>query len=122
MDSKLHQLLQTAVEKTARGGLRWKAFDDESFRAPIHPGYLHIHRGSTRIEGDDGEMLPAATYSIQISDGMGRVVAEEGAVEGGQDQDFPLLHNLFRAARTSALGGYQVIENMLSHLQLLPSD
>ncbi|MBA4188405.1 MAG: hypothetical protein C0467_10410 [Planctomycetaceae bacterium] len=113
-DSKLRSLLEAAAEKTERGGLAWQAFDDESFRAAIGTGYVHIQRGSTQTADYDGDLHPATTYSVQISDAQGRVVAEDDATFGF-DGCGPFAR-LFEAARKSALGSDRVIDEMLHSL------
>jgi hypothetical protein len=120
MDSRVRDLILAALEKTERGGLTWKAFDDETFRVPIATGFLHIRRGSTRLEDPEGEVTPVAVYSIQVSDAQGRVVAEEDVlpgVDGDGAYNFSLSERLFRAARKSALGTDRVIDDMLQALR-----
>jgi len=113
-DSKLRSLLEAAAEKTERGGLAWQAFDDESFRAAIGTGYVHIQRGSTQASDGDGDLHPVTTYSVQISDAQGRVVAEDDATVGFEG--FAPFARLFEVARKSALGSDRVIEDMLQSL------
>jgi hypothetical protein len=117
MDNALRELLVTATAKTEAGRLKWKAFDSESFRAAIGSGYLHIQRGSTRIDDDEGESMPAVTYSAQVSDEQGRVVAEADVTEGFQMAEFMILATLFATARKSALQTDRVIEDMLEVLR-----
>src|SRR5436305_7212124 len=117
MDNKLYNLLEAAREKTEAGELKWQAFDDESFRAAVGSGFLHIQRGSTRLEDDSGELVPAVTYSVQVSDEQGRVVAEADVTEGFSAGDFTVLASLFLAARKSALESDRVIEDMLGSLR-----
>lgn len=113
MDSKLRELLQAALDKTNRGQLRWSAFSDESFRAAIGSGHLHLNRSWGPWTDDRGEEVSAETYFVQVSNGQGRVVVEGEAKEGVPQNGFELCRDLFRAARTAALGGYEVMDNML---------
>jgi hypothetical protein len=115
MDKKLHDLLEAAIDQTERGGLAWTAFDSESFRTKIGTGYLHIQRGSTKLSADGDDYFPADTYSIQVSDAQGRVVAEAGVVEGADG--FQLFARLFQVARKSALATDRVIDDMLHTLR-----
>jgi hypothetical protein len=104
MDNKLLELLQAAKAKTESGRLKWQAFDGESFRAAIGSGYLHIHRLLARIENDDGNSHPAATFSAQVSDEQGRIVADADATQGFSDGgEYRVLAELFDTARKSAL-------------------
>jgi hypothetical protein len=115
MNSKLRELVEVAIEKTERGGLEWIAFDSESFRAKIGSGHLHIQRGSTELSADGENFHPATTYSVQISDVQGRVVAEDEAAEGYDG--YTLFNRLFQAARKSALATDRVIDDMLHSLR-----
>ncbi len=118
MDSVLRDLIQTATAKTQQGRLRWKAFDSESFRAAIGSGYLHVQRLLARIEDDDGDSRPATTFSAQVSDEQGRVVAEAEAQQGfGGSEDCTILAALFEAARKSTFKSDKVIEDMLAALR-----
>lgn len=113
MDSKIRELVQAVRDKTERGGLRWKAFDAEAFRAAIGTGYLHIQRHWAPLREENGDGGSVETYALQVSDGQGRVVAEEEVHEGVRDDGFSLVRDLFRVARIAALGGYKVIDDML---------
>lgn len=115
MDSKLHNLLEAAVSKTEAGKLDWLVFDDESFRTKIGSGFLHIQRGTTELSSDGETFSPYDTYTIQISDSQGRVVAEAQAVQNRDDAR--LCNRLFEAARKSALKSDHVIDDMLRTLQ-----
>jgi hypothetical protein len=117
MDSKMQALLGSALAKTEGGGLEWQAFSSDAFHARIGPGFLHIQRGSTELSSDGENFSPYVTYSIQVSDSQGRVVAEAEVVKY-QDQDaFRLCDRLFEAARKSALKSDHVIDDMLKTLQ-----
>jgi hypothetical protein len=115
MDNKIRDLLQAAIDKTGRDELSWTAFDSDSFRAKIGPGYLHIQRGSIQVSPDGVDFYPAVTYSVQISDAQGRVVAEAETRE--MREDFGLFGQLFEAARKAALGSDRVIDDMLHTLR-----
>lgn len=115
MDNKIRDLLLAAFEKTERDELPWTAFDSVSFRAKIGPGYLHIQRGSIQVSPDGVDFYPAVTYSVQISDAQGRVVAEEETRES--HEGFDLFDQLFEAARKAALGSDRVIDDMLHTLR-----
>ena len=115
MDPKVRDLIQAALEKTQRGGLAWQSFDSNSFRAPAAGGYLHVQRGRFLLSAAGGEAV--LRYAAQVTNPLGQVVAEADAVEGRNDDDFTALQGLFNAARTSALGGYQIIDSMLSFLR-----
>lgn len=115
MDMKIYDLLEAAIEKSERGGLEWTAFDSESFRARIGTGYLHIQRGSTPFVDDDGNSHPRTTYSVQVSDAKGRVVAEDETTEGFEG--FAPFNRLFQAARRAALASDRVIDDMLHTLR-----
>lgn len=91
------------------------AFDDESFRAPIGTGYLHIQRGSARIEDADGESVPVYTFSAQVSDAQGRVVTEFDAADGFSG--YAELAGLFTVARKAALRTDHVLDVMLGALR-----
>lgn len=118
MDNVLLDLIQTATAKTKQGRLRWKAFDSESFRAPIGSGYLHVNRLLAQIEEEDGDRHPATTFFAQVSDEQGRVVAEATATQGfGGGGDYAVLSELFEAARKSALMSDKVLEGMLEALR-----
>jgi hypothetical protein len=119
MDDKLEELLRVAKSRTVDGELRWRAFSDEAFRVPIGGGYLHVNRGMIRLEDEDGESHPARTYSAQVTDEQGRVVAETDATVG-YDGPVALLSELFEAARKSALQSEGVIEKMLGALRGRP--
>src|SRR5437868_6072613 len=111
MDDKIRDLLRAALEKTEAGGLKWAAFDSGSFRAMIGPGHLHIHRGTTQASHDGDNFYPVDTFSVQVTDAKGRVVAEAEVMEG--NDHFWLFDNLFNEARKSALGSDRVISDML---------
>ena len=115
MDSKIHDLLEAAIEKTERGKLEWAAFDSESFRTRIGSGYLHIQRGSTELSEDGERFFPRATYSVQISDSQGRVVVEDQITAGFEGS--VILSKLFEAARKSALATDRVLDDMLHTLR-----
>ena len=119
MDSKLHDLLQAAIEKTQSGELHWQPFGSESFRARIGPGNLHVQRVST-TDASSGDLVNTLRYSAQVSNVHGQVVAEAEATEGQNDTPLALLQGLFTAARTAGLGGYQVIDGMLQLLKPVP--
>ena len=114
VDSKIAELLQAALNRTNRGELKWQAFSGDSFRAKIGPGFLHIQKGSDQVSHDGVEFYPVVTYSIQVSDAQVRVVAEDETSQG--NEHYPLLHDLFLAARKSALGSDRVIDEMLDSL------
>lgn len=116
MEHKLQELLAVATNKTAAGDLKWRAFSEESFRVPIGSGYLHISRGTTRVE-DDGDSYPAQTYSARVTDEQGRVVAEADATQGFEGETLALLAGLFEVARKSALKSEGVLDKMLEALQ-----
>ncbi len=115
----MRDLLQAAVNKTQSGtnGLNWQAFDNDSFRARIGPGYLHVQR-SVVTDAGTGELINRTRYSVQVTNGVGQVVAEEEAIDGSEDSALPLLQQLFTAARTAGLGGYEVIDHMLQILRV----
>jgi len=115
MDNKLRSLIEAATEKTATGVVSWVAFDDESFRAPIGTGFLHIQRGTTRVDNGDGDSIPALTHSVQVSDSQGHVFTEVESIEG--DPDFIVLAKLFAAARKAAFSGDHVLDVMLGVLR-----
>jgi hypothetical protein len=114
MDSKLRDLLQAALDRTRSGKLSWQAFGSESFRARVGSGSIHIQRAVI----PDDDTPPATKYSVQVANALSQVVAEAEATEGRSEPNLPLLHNLFTAARTSGLGGYEVIDEMIRVLQI----
>ena len=116
MEYKLQELLKVATNKTVVGDLRWRAFSDESFRVPIGSGYLHIGRGTTRVE-DNGDSHPVQTYSARVTDEQGRVVAEVDVTQGFDGEALALLTGLFEVARKSALKSEGVLDKMLEALQ-----
>jgi hypothetical protein len=71
-------------------------------------------------DASGGDIISAVTYSVQVSNSKGQVVAEVDATEGQSDPHLPLLKGLFTAARTAGLGGYEVIDNMIQVLQVTP--
>jgi len=117
VDSKMSALINAALDKTRAGGLAWKAFSEESFRTPVGTGYLHVRRIWIPAEDDDRDPTPEVRYSVQVSDARGRVVAEEDVPAHGPDGPGRLLTDLFGAARESALGTSQVLEEMLLALR-----
>lgn len=116
MDSKLRNLLEVVVNRTRGGTLSWQTFGSEAFRARIGPGNIHVQRGTIAESSTEGGSTNALRYSAQVSNAFGQVVAEAEAIEGHTDPQLPLLQSLFDAARTSGLGGYRVIEDMLQAL------
>jgi hypothetical protein len=115
MDDKLRELVQEAIEKTKNGSLKWTAFDEDTFRARIGTGFLHIQRSSTQLSSDGETFYDAETQTVQISDERGRVAAEGEAAIGYDG--FGILNELFLEARKSALGTDKLIENMLHSLR-----
>src|SRR4051794_11941353 len=113
MDSKLRDLLQEVLSRTQAGRLSWQVFDSTAFRARVGPGSIHIQRAviPDRVEA------PETRYSLQVANAQGQVIAEVDATEGRPDENLPILQDLFTAARTSGLGGYQVIDDMLRVLR-----
>ena len=115
MDNKLIELVQAASNRTARGGLVWTAFGDDSFRVAVGAGHLFIRRGWTRLHTDDDERYAATVYTVQVTDGQGRTVSDWEATEG--ETGYTSLDQLFQAARNAALKSDRVIEDMLQALQ-----
>lgn len=113
MDSKMRGLVDAAVKKTQSGTLNWTAFGGESFRSNVGSGRIHVQH--IFIEGVNGE--PLNRYSVQVTNQTGQVVAEADATEGRPEEDAQLIRDLYIAARTSGLGGYQLLDNMLLALQ-----
>lgn len=114
MDKKLNQLIQATLAKTESGAIEWDAFDSESFRTRIGAGSMHIQRDSVELSQDGEAFYPYDRYSVQISDGMGRIVTEWDCIE--TNPDFKVLQKLFDAARKSALKPDHVIDDMLQSL------
>jgi hypothetical protein len=116
MDDNFRELVEVAIAKTKNGNLKWTAFDEESFRAKIGNGFLHIHRGSTQLSSHEDESLyEAPTHTVQISDERGRVATEGEVAQGFEG--FTILNQLFLEARKSALGTDRLIESMLESLR-----
>jgi hypothetical protein len=116
MDDKLLALLHAAQRNTEADKLRWVAFDDETFRTQIGPGMLRIHRGSTKlVDPETYDQFPAPTYEVWVMNGRGQVVTDCEVI-GRADPKFQLVDTLFRAARESALGSENVIDEMISIL------
>jgi len=116
MDSKLTQLLRTAVKKTDANSLVWSEFTPTAFRAKIGPGYIHI-RKTFLTTPEDGEDFSTPSILVQVSDEAGRVVFEEERTESHSRDDYSLLESVFKVARASALGGYHILDNMLMELE-----
>jgi hypothetical protein len=117
MDNKMREVLKAALDNTRAGTLSWEAFTPESFRARVGRGFLHILWGMITHDAE-GNPVSVGQYTVQVSDGKGRIVADEDVLVTQQDGDSKLVQDLYRAARTSALGGYQVLDNMLDALKL----
>lgn len=122
MDSELQELVQAAIDETRRGGLAWKAFNDETFRAPIATGTLHVRREYVPVENETGGYTDTPTYRVEVSDEQGRVVAEESAARGFSGQPFRPIAELFDEARKSALRPDRVIGEMLQALRKRASE
>jgi hypothetical protein len=112
----LLEVVKAATQKTVRGGLEWKAFDDQTFRTPVGTGYLHLQRGSTVLVDENEREYPAETFSIQVSDAHGRSIVDGDATQGRSDI-FEACGKLFEAARNSALKSNEVLEDILRVLQ-----
>jgi hypothetical protein len=113
VDDKVRDLIQAVLENTAAGGLKWTGFGSNSFRTKIGSGHLHVTRGTEQLWDDAGS--DGVLFLVQVTDALGRVVAEYGVPKG--PKEFPLVSDLFDAARRSALGTDQVIDDMLTTLR-----
>ena len=118
MDSKLANLISVVTQKTEQGKLAWKAFGSESFRVRVGDGNLHLQRAFVPVDETDSGQVNL--YSIQVTDNLGRVVADATVNDRESIVDLDLLERLFTVARSSALGGYQVIDTMLKALETIP--
>ena len=114
MDAKLLRILHATLEKTESGALEWQSFDPDSFRTRIGSGSLHIQRGSAEGSSDGEHFFPITTYSVQVADNQGRIVAE--AEIGERVEGFGVFDRLFLAARKSALRSDHVLDDMLKTL------
>lgn len=122
MSNDLQELLQEAAEETKRGGLVWKAFNDENFRAPIANGMLLIRREHVPIDDAEGNTTVEPVYVIEVSDDQGRVVTEADTSRGMPESPVSLFEDLFEAARKSALRPDRVIGEMLQVLRKRASE
>lgn len=114
MDSKLRELVDTVTKKTQRGKVHWRVSDSEAFRTQLGFGQLLVLRGNTT----DFETGKAYRYVVSITNSDGQVVLEAEATERQDDvTTLALFQALFDAARTAALGGYEVIDSMLEALE-----
>lgn len=145
MNDRIRDLVTAAITKTESGELKWTAFTSDSFRTKIGTGHLHIQRNYETREDDPNpatgtsQSYSVQTYSLQITDAQGRVVAEEEAL--GTKESFgwttatpqhtkisdpsqppilmtkyKLFEQLFLAVRNAVLKSDQVIESMLQEL------
>jgi hypothetical protein len=109
MDAKLSELLRATLAKTDARALTWEAFDEESVRVQIGAGSLHIQLDTLSAEGEPGQLV---VYSIQVADGVGRVVLETQVSAG--EEGFKLCDDLFRVARKNTSD--RVLDDMLNAL------
>jgi hypothetical protein len=116
MNDRLLEVVKAATQKTIRGGLEWKAFDDQSFRTPVGTGFLHLQRGSTVFVDENEGECPIETFSVQVSNAQGRIVAEGNPTQG-RSEAFVACAKLFEVARNSALKSDEVLEEILRVLK-----
>lgn len=116
MDPKLVELFKAATEKSRAGTLKWLPVGPSSFRVKIGRGNLHVHR--TEVDPEPGtDSGVRVIYLAQVSDHLGNTVAE---AEEPESRGVPpaMLQDLYTAARSSALGGNELIESMLGSLKI----
>ena len=116
MDDKMSRLVRAALAKTEAGKLEWKAFNEDTFRAAVGGGMLHLQREWVPSDGENGDGPQVVRYSIRVLDNLVRVVRQELVYDDDPHDQFVAADDLFRAARNSALGSEQVIDEMLSAL------
>lgn len=97
MNAKLSELLRATLAKTEARALTWQSFDENSFHVRIGAGALHIQR--LPPPPDEGS-YSVDRYSLQVSDGLGRIVLET-LVFGGEE-GFQLCDDLFHSVQKNS--------------------
>ena len=96
--TRLRDLMKRLIEATKVGKLSWEATADENtFRLTLDVGMLHIQRVRQRATASG---YSKGDYRRSFLNEYNAIVEE---FEGGGNEDTRLLHELYDAARLSAL-------------------
>jgi hypothetical protein len=106
MNDKLAELLRATLAKTDARTLTWDAFNEESVRARIGSGSLHIQRETET----DAQVVG---YAVQVADRFGQFVMDIEVAN--HDAGFKLCDDLFRSARKNTTSD-RVLDEMLDAL------
>ncbi|MGL6096397.1 MAG: hypothetical protein ACRC7O_11450 [Fimbriiglobus sp.] len=114
MNDPVRKLLKATLTKTESGELPWVRFDDNSFHVRIGPGQLHLRRFDVTLPSDEYSEGSETRFTIELTDAQVRTFEEDEV--SLSSADYRLVDDLFRAARTSAVGGKKVLDEMLTAL------
>ena len=108
MNAKFSELLRATFAKTEARALTWQVFNEDAFHVRIGAGALHIQRFP--LSSDEADSLDG--YSLQVSDGVGRIVLETQVMRG--EEGFQLCDDLFQSVRKNSSDS--LLDEMLNAL------
>ena len=120
-DSKVEQIVSLLYKRTQEGKVAWKRTAEENvFQASFPRSAVKVRRiGGPGVLGAAIASIQKGNYTVEILDSNGRVVEEVPesefavAIEGRAIK----LSGLYEAARRSALGSDQTLDDLLSTLR-----